>query len=320
MRIHRPATIVFALSMLVASLLHAAPKTDGFHFTVISQRTVDDGALLRSVQQASHDHASFIVVNGLRPRQEACSDEVLQRRSKVLAQTAVPVFVSLGAFDWAECRNEKKRSIAQDRLGFLREWLFVKNLSAHTKHLRPKQQSTAAMHRQYSENMRWEWNEVLFATVNLPANNNNYLAAAGRNHEFEDRAMANRHWLRRVFNHARYHKIKSIVLFVDANPMVIPSRVRRQSERPDGFSDVRKQLTDLAGRYSGRVLLVHAQHASRGIAWKRNLGVVGVGNGVYDVMVKPRTSARFAVKRVKIRETEPAAAHVPISSESMMSQ
>ncbi len=320
MRIHRSAAIVFALLMLLASRLHAAPQTDTFHFTVISQRTADDGALLHSMQQASHDHASFIVVNGIRPRQEACSDEVLQRRSKVLAQIAVPVFVSLGAFDWAECRNEMRRSIAQDRLGFLREWLYVKNLSAHAKHLRPKQQSTAAMHRQYSENMRWESNKVLFATVNLPSNNNNYLAAAGRNHEFEDRAMANRHWLRRVFNHARYHKIKSIVLFADANPMVVPSRSRRQSDRPDGFSDVRKQLTDLAGKYSGRVLLVHAQPANRGIVWKRNLGVVGVGNGVYDIMVKPRTSARFTVKRVEIRKTEPTAVRAPISSDSATMQ
>jgi hypothetical protein len=212
-------------------------------------------------------------------------------------ESEVPAVLSLQATDWALCRNESKQSMAQDRLRWVREWLLDERRPQHTKPLPIVQQSTSAMFRPYAENMRWEINGVLFATVNLPSNNNHYLAAAGRNNEFEDRLVANRHWLRRIFNHAKYHHLKAIVLFTDANPMTVPSRASRRAQR-DGFVETRKYLSARVAQYPDRVLIIHAQRATPRIVWRRNLGSLGVGNRkTLDVTVSPGASVRFVIGR-----------------------
>ena len=53
--------------------------------------------------------------------------------------------------------------------------------------------------------------------------------------------------------------------------------------------------------YQGRVLLIHAQQTSKGIAWRRNLGVLGVARGLAEVTVKPRANVRFAVKHPVVK-------------------
>lgn len=292
------AFLLFGLSMLVTSMTHAASTVELFHFFVLGQRAVaEDTALSEFLQHANTAKPSFVVLNGIRNAKEPCHDDVYRRRSKVVAESGVPVIVSLTASDWARCRNEMGRSNSQDRLRFLREVLFEKDLAQHAKSLPVVQQSTAAVYRQYSENIRWEWYGVLFATMNLPSNNNHYLSAAGGNNEFEDRLIANRHWLRRVFNQAKYRKMKAIVLFVDGNPMVVPTKVKGKETR-DGFLEMRKHLTSLAGKYPGKILLVHNQEGSGKIVWRRNFGIVGVSRHALDIAVTPARTVGFSAKPI----------------------
>ncbi|RJX32022.1 MAG: hypothetical protein C4516_05110 [Oxalobacter sp.] len=291
---------LFLLSMFGASALQHATAMEVFHFTVIGQHGAeDDTSLIESLKHADAVKASFTVLNGVRPTQESCQDAVYQRRSQLIAQAITPVIVSLTAGDWSLCRNSAKRSMAQNRLGFVRELFFEKNLAQHVRHLPVVQQSSAAMFRPYSENMRWEVNGILFATMNLPSNNNHYLSAAGRNNEFEDRLIANRHWLRRIASHARSRKMKAIVLFVDANPMIAPARGKQKTPR-DGYREMRRQLSLLTTQFSGRVLIVHGQRSASGIVWRRNVGMLGVGGKKgLDVTVKPGKTVQFSLVRLK---------------------
>lgn len=285
------------IAMLGAPMLHAAPKSPHFRFAVIGERASDgDATLMASIGHAGRNHSSFVVSHGIRPLKEVCGDAVFLRRVKLLESAEMPVVFSVAARDWAGCTNEKGVSVAQERLDFLRTAVFDRRQAHLAKGLPLLHQSTATKFRNYTENMRWEFSGVLFATVNLPSNNNNYLAAAGRNNEFEDRLVANRHWLHRIFVHARNHHLKGVVLFVDGNPLSSSAKPGRLGGR-DGFVEIRRQITALTTKYSGRVLLVHGRQSSGNVVWRDNLGVVGIGKGAFEITVRPGATVMYSVRR-----------------------
>lgn len=290
--------VLSTFALLIAPISYALPKAHSFNFAVIGQSASrDDAALLDSITHVSQSKSLFFVVNGLRSQQESCSDGVFQRRRKILDEAGKPAIVSISARDWAECRNEKGDSAAQERLNYLRGMLFERDQAPRESNIQIVRQSLAVKFRNYAENARWESGGIQFATINLPANNNHYLAAAGRNNEFEDRLIANRAWLQRVFSHAKSRKMKGIVLFADGNPMVSPAKSNRP-DRHDGFAETRKQLATLAARFPGKVLLIHGQQSYGNITWRDNLGVMGAGRGVFEVSVKPRVNVMFSIKRI----------------------
>jgi len=287
-----------ALALLLAPLSHAVPKVHSFNFAVIGQQAAkDDVTLLESIKRVNQSKASFFVISGIRTQQEACSDGVFQRRKKILDAVEIPVVVSLAARDWAECQNEKGESAAQERLNFLRGMLFENDQAVRETKIQVVRQSATVKFRHYAENARWESDGIQFATVNLPSNNNHYLAAAGRNNEFEDRLIANRQWLQRIFINAKSRKMKGIVLFVDGNPLAAPAKSPTPDQR-DGFAETRKQIAMLAKKFSGKVLLIHGQQSSGHITWRDNLAVIGIGRGALEVGVKRGANVTFSIKRI----------------------
>jgi len=291
-------SLLSAIALLAAPFSHAVPKMHSFNFAVIGQNASKDNAtLLESIKRVNQSKSSFIVINGVRPQQEACSDGVFQRRRKILDEVEIPVVVSLAARDWAECQNEKGEPAAQERLNFLRGMVFENDQAIRENNIQIVRQSSVVKFRHYAENARWESGGIQFATINLPSNNNHYLAAAGRNNEFEDRLIANRQWLQRIFIHAKSRKMKGIVLFVDGNPLAVPAK-SPTTDQQDGFAEARKQLAMLAKKFSGKVLLIHGQQSSGNIAWRDNLGVVGTGRGALEVGVKRGAAVTFSIKRI----------------------
>ena len=294
----RPIRLLLCAGMvLLASLAQAASAERGFGFAVIGQAAGgNDAALHEALKQADHKKSAFIVVQGIRPRHETCSDSVYERRRHILGEAGRAVIIALAARDWAECRNDGGESAAQERLNHLRSLLFEGDHTARTKKLTLVRQSSAARFRDHAENASWEQNRILFATINLPSNNNHYLAAAGRNYEFEDRLVVNKAWLQRLFNQAKRHKMRGIVLFADANLLASPVRANR-TDRRDGFAEIRKAFVALAARFPGKVLLVHGQPSSGGIAWRDNLGAIGAGRGALHIEVHPFAAGLFASSR-----------------------
>jgi len=296
MMIRNMLRLMLLWAILLVSSAQAVPKGQGFSFAVIGQLAGgSDAGLHDALRQAGH--SDFIVVNGLRPRSEACGDGMYQRRKHLLEESGKAVVIALAARDWAECRSESGESAAQERLNHLRGLLFDGDHAARTKKLPLVRQSAAARFRDHPENASWEHHRILFATINLPSNNNHYLSAAGRNYEFEDRLVSNRAWLQRLFSQAKRHKMRAIVLFADANPLVVPMRANNRPEKRDGFAEVRKQLQTLAARFPGRILLVHGQPSSSGIVWRDNLGTLGAGRGRISVTVVPAASNMFRLER-----------------------
>ncbi len=312
-----------ALSVLLAAPCLAQTATarkalrlpDGsaksYSFAVLSFAQQGDGLTTwqQQLQKLADSNLSFVVANGIKATREACSDQLYQQRKSVLDEIDSSVILNLAAQDWSECLSQDGSSNAIERLSRLRELFFSDEFSLGTRRLELSRLSLNPKFRNFPENARWEINGVLYATIHLPANNNRYLAAAGRNSEFEDRQVANREWLKKLFALANLRKEKALVLFADGNLMgagfAQSGKLRSAgSERQrDGFADLQQRLMKLADKFNGRILLIdHAatSNAAPSIQWRGKIGVLSLstqqGNS-YRIKVHPSKSQPFEVNR-----------------------
>lgn len=283
----------------------AAAQPNEFSFGVIThpfQATADESILREAIAETDADNLAFVVANGIKSANEACTDALYQRRKEILDSAKSGLIISLAGSDWSECKNAHGRSAAVERLNRLRELFFIDEFSVGARKIPLVRQSTTAKFRNYAENARWEVGDIMFATVNLPANNNYYRPEAGRNSEFEDRLIANRDWLRRIFVFAARKKLAGIVLFCDGNPLAKPSSSQffEFGTKRDGFAETRQHISALAAKFSGKVLVVHgptADHpaAAADIVWHDNLGDLEVASGWMKLRVHPSSRTLFSI-------------------------
>jgi hypothetical protein len=299
-----------ALAALAALplLLHAAPPDDGHRFGVIGHSFGNGGEarLRHAIGETSEKSLAFVVVTGIKGQDENCGDKLYQKRRDMIADARRPMIVAPAGSDWTECRNSAGRSNAIERLNRLRELFYAEPSSLGARPLQLTRQSMSPRFRSYAENAHWEVGTVLYATVNLPANNNHYQPAAGRNSEYEDRLVANRFWLNRLFAIARRDKVDALVLFSEGDlkpfsePTGLRALLRRAPPGHDGFAETRRQLLALAQKFPGKVLLVDSAGLPKGahpaIEWQGNLGHMSVGSQAIEVGVEPDAKGMFSVK------------------------
>ena len=304
--LHRTAwTCLLALSVAGAALAHSGE----FSFGVIAQagQMRETAPLRQAIAAADADNLAFVVVNGVKPATEPCSDAIYEQRKNILDKSKNGLMVSLAAGDWTDCQDRQQRPAAVERLNRLRELFFEDEFSLGASRLPLIRQSASTIFRSYAENARWEIDRILFATVNLPANNNNFLPGAGRNSEFEDRQIATREWLERIFSIAQRKKMAGIVLFSDGDAFNLSNQATlfSMNRKRDGYREVRRNLSTLASRFAGKVLLIHGENAKENeeppgaIVWQTNLGVLAAGNagssGWFKVNVRPAAADLFQV-------------------------
>lgn len=314
----RPLLLAAALSMLLSAPSHAARDggRDGGRITHEAQRfgvighsfgKAGDERLRKALAQTGDKSLAFVVVAGIKASGEPCGDKLYEERRDLIDKAKRPVIVLPAGSDWTDCRNSAGRTNAIERLNRLRELFHGEPTSLGAKKLPLTRLSTSPRFRSYAENAHWTVDSVLYATVNLPANNNHYLAAAGRNSEYEDRLVATRFWLNRLFTLARGDKVDAIVIFSEgdlkpllAEPTGLRGLLRRAPAAQDGFAATRKQVQSLAQKFDGKVLLVDSaalpQKTRPAIEWRGNLGHVSVGDEAVEVTVRPGEKALFSVK------------------------
>lgn len=298
---HRIA-VMLAIAASAALFSPSAQAAD-FSFGVIGQAfsinksdpVAAENALRGALAESDADNLAFVVVNGIKTAAEPCTDQLYMQRRDMLEAAQNGVIMSLAAGDWVYCRNQAGKSSAIERLNQIRELFYNDERSFGASKLDLMRQSATPKFREYEENARWEFGEILFATINLPADNNHYRSDGGRNGEYEDRQIATRDWLRHLFAIAKNKKLRGIVLFSDANPMPVQRPSELHGQR-DGFNEVRQQLTALSSKFSGRVLLVHGQRgAGRDIFWTGNLGILASDANWSKITVDPARPKLFAV-------------------------
>jgi hypothetical protein len=307
----RPSASALLAAALCAALslpaVAGGRDDDTHHFGVIGHSfdARSDKRFRKALEDTSDKTNAFVVVTGIKHGQESCGDRVFEARRDLVERVRRPVIVLPAGSDWTACRNSAGRTNAVERLNRLRELFHGEPNSLGVKKLSLTRLSMSPRFRAYAENAHWTVGKVLYASVNLPANNNHYLAAAGRNSEYEDRQVATRFWLNRLFTLARGDKLDAIVLFSegDLKPLTqpeAPSLLRRGSPAFDGFAATRKQVQQLAKKFDGKVLLVDSAGLGKGkrpeIEWRGNLGHLSVDDEAVEVEVKPGSTSLFVVK------------------------
>ncbi len=289
------------LCLLALSSLPAMAQEGAFSFGVIANAfryDADEGMLRQALTATSDGKFSFIVATGVKTSDEPCSDELYMQRKALYDKAGQRVILTLGAHDWAECKRSNGESAAIERLQRVRDIYFNDPLVLNNKRITVLQQSKTEKFRSYSENLRWQIGPVWFATLNLPANNNHYLSAAGRNNEFEDRLVANQDWLQRLFIQAKASKAQAIVVFSEANPLARPSAGSTDDQQRDGYLEIRRQLLKLSRDFKGKVLIIHNGKPSRGaslhkLSWRGNVGEMGMLTGWSKITVNPAYPTLF---------------------------
>lgn len=276
--------------------------TPDFSFGVINHASAGakgEDSLRQALTETDADNLAFVVVNGIKSPSEGCEDSLYNARHELLSQAQNGIFMSLAGSDWITCRDRENRSDAIERLARMRDIFYAGEFSLGATRLPLLRQSLTPKFRSYAENTRWEIGNVLFATVNLPAANNHFLLDGGRNNEFEDRLIANRNWLQHLFAFAALKKSAAIVFFSDGNPFGPPPKHSFFRTQRDGFAETRKLFSELAGKFHGRVLVVHSQGGKNKtpahILWSGNLGNVGVGERWLKIVMDEQLPQLFAV-------------------------
>ena len=235
-----------------------------FSFAVIGeapfslQEEPQVAAVLRSI--GSSDADFVIDVGDIKSPIEPCSDTLFENRKILFDESVKPLILLPGNNDWVACAGAKAGGYDPvERLSRLRDLFFSDNLSLGQVRMHVTRESDMPQFREYSANVRWQYGKVLFVGLNLPGVNNDFRFGGGRNGEFEDRLIANRVWLQRAFRYAEMHKLRGLVIAIQADPEFnrpLHPPDHRLSHR-DGFYEFKIQLRDLASRYHGHVLLLH---------------------------------------------------------------
>lgn len=288
-------------SLLLLSLLTASAATlaEPLRFSVLMHAARGgDEALRAALDDAQSRMPAFIVVNGIKDSAEPCTEKLYRQRKTLLESGSVPVILSMAGSDWIACRDRHGRPAPTVWLNLLREQFYGETRWNGSKALPMKRQSALPAFRDFAENSRWTRQHVLFATINLPAPNNHFVAAAGQNSEFEDRLTANRDWLRRLAVLVRVERQRAVVLFCDGNPL--PSASAAAAQR-DGYQEIRAALRTFAARVNVPVLVVQGP-APRGephIATRGKLAYVNVEAGVTDILVDPEGRTAFGLPAIE---------------------
>lgn len=295
------------LCALLLPALAAANDEDAssFSFGIIAKplnARQDDAALKEALAESDADNLAFVVVNGIKAGDEPCSDALYQQRKALFDSAKNGLVVSVAASDWATC-TEGKRSVAFEQINRLRDMFFNGDYSFGDSKIILARQSAMPKFRNYAENMRWRIGKVVFATLNLPANDNNYTNAAGRNSEYEDREIANSDWLERLFITAKVNRLHAIVLFCDGDPMIRGEHglFFSSERRRKGFADIRRKILAGAAGFKGKILIVHnddaARHATAGkdIIWHGNIGTLHIDGPWRKVNVDTSRAAPFSL-------------------------
>jgi hypothetical protein len=314
MILRAPRTLALLAALVAAGGAGAADKANNIappshRFGVIGH-TVASGApqaqLEAALANTRKSSLAFVVATGIKSASEPCTDELYIRRRDMFEAAKRPVVVVPAASDWSYCKNAGGRLVSIERLNRLRELLYEEPSALGTKPLMLARLSANAKFRSYAENAYWIVDEVLYATVNIPSNNNNYRSEAGRNSEYEDRTVANRFWLSRLFSQAQRKHLAAVVLFSEGNVNILQeepgllARLGRSSlTAQDGYAAARRQIVGLAKKFEGKVLLIDTAKVPNGtepaIAWRQNLGHISVGSRVMHVDVVPGGEPMFRV-------------------------
>jgi hypothetical protein len=184
-----------------------------------------------------------------------CQDEFYAARLEWFQTSAHPFIFIPGDNDWTDCWQARFGGFDQmDRLALERRLFYADEFSLGQRKLPLlRQSSTDPRYADYRENVRWDYGNVTFVTLNIQGSNDNRgTGPTGDEIEWAARTAANLAWLRDAFAYAASAQSRAVMVVIQANPgFELPPAQRT------GYNDFLAALEQEAVAFSGQVVLVH---------------------------------------------------------------
>ena len=239
----------------------ALAGAETWRFAMIGDTPYSDSErreLPRMLDAIAESHVDFVVhVGDIKNGQSRCDDAVFKDRQQLFDGNPAPFIFVPGDNEWSDCGRVSNGAYDPlERLAALRRLFWEQPDSLGRKRIALERQPGA-----YSEHSRFRRGPVLFVTLNLPGDDNNYGRRSEPRQEFLERNPVVLAWLQESFALARRDKLAGIVLLFQANPGFahfsegLPHR---------GFRDFLEALRQETLDFSGQVVAVHGDtHISR---------------------------------------------------------
>jgi hypothetical protein len=252
-------TALLCLGLLAACGAQPTIPPGGWNFGVTGDVPYDarEEALLRPMLKAMNaEDLAFVahvgdIING----SGRCTNAVFADRKALFGTVTHPFVLLPGDNDWTDCHRAGMDPM--ERLDYFRRVFDNASATAGARALRLERQSERdPRYAEYSENLRWRVNEVLFVGINVPGSNNNLGRTAQMDAEHSRRMAANFEWLDEAVKKAEQADVGALVVLIQANPD-FEGTWKRPAGVPDGFESLRKVLLTHALWLKKPLLFVH---------------------------------------------------------------
>lgn len=182
-----------------------------------------------------------------------CHDERIELVHGFFKEYAGPLIYTPGDNEWTDCDSRTMGGYESiERLDKLRQVFFASKRSLGRKPITLTRQSDVAPFQAYVENQRWEHQQVVFFTINVPGSNNNFQPEdlVDMTEAF-NRNEANVAWIRDGFRVAQQRDAKAVVIAFHAE--IFEGR----GQRYGAYHSIVEELRLGAERFGKPVLVVH---------------------------------------------------------------
>ena len=253
-----------SLLLSLALALPLAVQAQGFSFVALGDLPYGTperayGPYRALIERINRLEPAFSIhVGDFKSGSTPCSDEEFSAQLEHFGRHSGAVVYTPGDNEWTDCHRASNGGYDPlERLGALRQRFFDGRHSLGQRPITVESQARLMPeHGRYIENLRWQQQDVLFATVHLVGSNNNLegrdpKAAA----EFFERDAANVAWIRAAFEQAGQRQAKALVLAFQAD--MFEPRGNDDFPGHSGFRSVGQTLLPLARQLGKPVLVIH---------------------------------------------------------------
>jgi hypothetical protein len=184
-----------------------------------------------------------------------------------------PFILTPGDNDWSDCWPLAARKVDPlELLAKIRTMFFPEGKSLGQKQIAVLNQSSDAAFKKFRENLRWSIGGVLFLTMHIVGENDNFGRTPEMDAEHQERKAANIAWLKAAFAEAKATNSLGVVILTQANPgfeTVWPASAKTRyflrfiprgqptPSRETAFGDYLSALADELENYDKPVAFLH---------------------------------------------------------------
>jgi hypothetical protein len=237
--------LIIALALCTAGVARAHTDFTFAAFGDTPYTEDEEGRFIGMIAEINREKKiAFVVhVGDFKSGWSPCTDTLYLQRRDWFALFHHALIYTPGDNEWSDCwRVLGAARDPLESLQKLRSLFFADTYSLGQQKIALTRQSAA-----YPEHARWVHEGVVFATLNVPGGDNN----ARMPDELAARGNAIHTWIAGTFDTARKQSHRAVVLVIQANPLTIDGRTRKN------YAELVNMITRETLNFPGEVLLIH---------------------------------------------------------------